>query len=212
MRRNLRNASGRRPNPLRELVAGQRRSAEIAVSRQRAEQLKKDLPALIEDQVGEHIQKLEVRLLKDFQTLGQRAIEESTAVLNEQLNERIDTLEQISSIQSRTIVNLRDSSKSADQKVSTVVTNIEKALSGAVPGFRLEASPYAAQMLQPSVELVKAEPQGLEEMKGRVGFCPNCTSTKVRRAYRHGLFEEFLRLFFIAPFRCRTCRHKFYRF
>ena len=147
--------------------------------------------------------------------MGQKAIEQSTAVLNEQLNGRIETLEQISSIQSRTITNLRDSSKIADQKVSSVVNSIEKTLSEAVPGFRLEASQFAAlpQIESPTELGQGADPLDLEESeRAAYGFCPNCTSTKVRRAYRHGLWEEFLRLFFIAPFRCRACRHKFYRF
>jgi hypothetical protein len=212
MRRNQRNIPGRRLNPLRELMNEQQRSAEIARSRLRAERLKSELPSLIEDQVGEHMQKLESKLLNDFKQMGQKAIEQSTAVLNEQLNERIETLEQISSIQSRTITNLRDSSKINDQKVTSVVNSIEKTLSDAVPGFRLEASQYALPQIESPRALVIADPLDLEEQKGQYGYCPNCTSTKVRRAYRHGIWEEFLRLFFIAPFRCRACRHKFYRF
>ncbi len=180
--------------------------------RDRAEQLKANLPGLIEDQVGEHLQKLETKLLKDFKQMGQKAIDESTAVLNEQLSDRIETLEQISSIQSKTIVNLRDSSKSADQKVSAVVNSIEKTLSEAVPGFRLEAAQYPQPQIEAQTDVVRADLQEFEGLKGKYGFCPNCTSTNVRRAYRHGLWEEFLRLFFIAPFRCRACRHKFYRF
>ena len=194
------------------MVTDQKRAAEAARTRERAEKLKAGLPALIEDQVGEHIQKLETKLLQDFKEMGQKAIDESTAVLNEQLNERIETLEQISSIQSRTIVNLRDSSKSADEKVSAVVNSIEKTLSEAVPGFRLEAAQYPQPQIEAATEIIQADPQELEGLKGKYGFCPHCTSTNVRRAYRHGLWEEFLRLFFIAPFRCRACRHKFYRF
>jgi hypothetical protein len=212
MRRNQRNAPSRRANPLRDMVADQKRAAEALRARERAEQLKADLPSLIEDQVGEHIQKLESKLLKDFKQMGQRAIEESTAVLNEQLSDRIETLEQISSIQSQTIVNLRDSSKAAEQKVSSAVDSIEKTLSGAVPGFRLEASQYAQPQIEAQTALIKSDALELEDVKGKYGFCPNCTSTNVRRAYRKGLWEEFLRLFFIAPFRCRACRHKFYRF
>lgn len=213
MRRNQRNVPGRKLNPLREVLQEQQRAAEAARARQRAEKLKSELPSLIEDQVGEHIQKLESKLLNDFRQMGKKAIEESTAVINEQLNERIETLEEISSLQSRTLTNLRDSSKLAEQKVSSVVNNIEKTLSDAVPGFRLEASQFAAPLLdEPRTELIRAEPREVDELKGQYGFCPNCTSTNVRRAYRHGLWEEFLRLFFIAPFRCRACRHKFYRF
>lgn len=213
VRRNQRNVPGRRLNPLRELMTEQQRSTEIVRSRLRTERLKSELPSLIQDQVGEHMQKLESKLLKDFAHMGQKAIEESTAVLNDQLNERIETLEQISSIQSRTITNLRDHSKLAEKKVSSAVHSIEKTLSDAVPGFRLEASQYAAApQIAAANELVVADPQELDEVKSQSGFCPNCTSTRVRRAYRHGLWEEFLRLFFIAPFRCRACRHKFYRF
>ena len=212
MRRNQRNAPSLRVNPLRELVTDQKRTAEVARVRERAKQLKANLPLLIEDQVGEHIQKLETKLLKDFRQMGQRAIDESTAVLNGQLSERIDTLEQISSIQFRTITNLRDSSKVAEQKVSSVVHSIEKTLSDAVPGFRLEASQYAQPLIESRMDVIRADPRELEELKGKYGFCPNCTSTNVRRAYRHGLWEQFLRLFFIAPFRCRACRRKFYRF
>jgi hypothetical protein len=211
-RRNQRNTPGRKTNPLREIAADQRRALEAARTRARAEKLKEELPSLIEDRVGEHIQKLESKLLQDFKQLGQRAIEQGTAVLNEQLNERIETLEQISSIQSRTLVKLRDSSKVAEEKVSSAVDSIEKTLSGAVPGFRLEASQYAAPQIEARTEIIKADPRDIEETKGKYGFCPNCTSTNIRRAYRHGMFEEFLRLFFIAPFRCRACRHKFYRF
>jgi hypothetical protein len=109
-------------------------------------------------------------------------------------------------------VNLRDSSRVAEQKVSSVVNSIEKTLSDAVPGFRLEASQYPQPQIESNTEVIKADPRDLEELKGKHGFCPNCTSTNVRRAYRQGLWEEFLRLFFIAPFRCRACRHKFYRF
>jgi len=212
MRRNQRNTPARRSNPLREMVTDQKRAAEAARMRDRAEQLKANLPGLIEDQVGEHLQKLETKLLKDFKQMGQKAIDESTAVLNEQLSDRIETLEQISSIQSKTIVNLRDSSKSADQKVSAVVNSIEKTLSEAVPGFRLEAAQYPQPQIEAQTDVVRADLQEFEGLKGKYGFCPNCTSTNVRRAYRHGLWEEFLRLFFIAPFRCRACRHKFYRF
>jgi uncharacterized coiled-coil protein SlyX len=224
MNRNPRSTQGRRPNPLSDLVAEKKRSAEMARARQRAAQLSANLPDIINEQVGEHIQKLENKLLKDFQQLGQRAIEESTNVLNETLNDRIETLEQISAIQSKTIVNLRDSSKIADQKVSTVVNSIEKTLSAAVPGFRLEASAFATPLITSAgngsaattssgAEMVKADPQDLEEVRmGKNGYCPKCTSTQVRRANRSGIWEEFLRLFFIAPFRCRACRHKFYRF
>jgi hypothetical protein len=212
MRRNHRNLPGRRVNPLREMVADQKRALEAAKTRERAEKLKAELPSLIQDRVGEHISKLENKLLSDFREMGQRAIDESTAVLNDQLGSRLDTLEQISSIQTRTIGNLRDSSRVAEQKVSSVVNSIEKTLADVVPGFRLEASQYPQPQIEASSPFVKDEEREVDEVGSKYGFCPNCTSTNVRRAYRKGIWEEILRVFFIAPFRCRACRHKFYRF
>jgi hypothetical protein len=217
MRRNPRLPSGRRDNPLRQLVNEQQRAAEASRSLARVEELRTELPALIENQVGEHFQKLEDKLLKDFQEMGQRAIEESTAVISEQLNERIETLEEISALQHETITHLRDTSRIADKKVTAVVSSIEKTLSGVVPGFQLEPpasipSSGPALLEESNTALVLSEPQELEELNGKYGFCPKCTSTRIRRAYRHGVWENLLRLFFIAPFRCRACRHKFYRF
>ncbi len=225
MRRNSRNILGRRPNPLRELVAEQRRTAELLRNRERTEQLKEDLPAIIESRVGEHMQKLEDRLLQDFRDLGKKAVEQGTTALNDQLNGRLETLEKISALQSKTIVNLRDSSRVAEQKVSTVVNSIERTLAGAVPGFQLEPpahpalpdslgfQPAISPQLEARTDMVKADSMEMEETPpGTHGYCPACTSANVRRAYRSGMWDEFLRLFFIAPFRCRACRHKFYRF
>jgi hypothetical protein len=224
MRRNPRNSPLRRLNPLQELINERQRADEIAQSRNRVQQLKSDLPLFIQDCVGEHMEKLETKLLSDFKELGQRAIEVSAAVLNKQLSERIQTLEKVSALQFGTIVKLRDSSKAADQKVGAVVNVIEKSLGGVVPGFKLEPPAYPPlpsvppsrhsqfQLSEPRTEVVKAWTQEPGELSARLGFCPNCTSTNVRRANRSGIFENFLRLFFIAPFRCRACRHKFYQF
>jgi len=212
MRRSNRNSLARRPNPFRDLAAPRRSRLEAEVealrTQQQAARLKAELPALIEDRVGEHIQKLENKLLKDFEQMGQRAVDESTAVLSESLNDRLETLEQISSIQSKTIGNLRDSSRAAEQKVSSVVNSIEQTLSNAVPGFRLEPSRYA----QPQIEKPAPVPDPEDAEAGKYGFCPCCTSTNVRRAYRQGIWEQILRAFFFAPYRCRACRQKFYKF
>ncbi|MDP9054153.1 MAG: hypothetical protein M3N93_07590 [Acidobacteriota bacterium] len=196
---------------MREIAADQRQALESARTRERAAKLQHELPSLIQDRVGEHISKLENKLLSDFREMGQRAIDQSTAVLNDQLGGRIDTLEQISSIQTKTIGNLRDSSRVAEQKVSSVVTSIENTLSAAVPGFRLEESKFANAQSEATSPFI-ADEEREEDFSGKYGFCPNCTSTNVRRAYRKGLWEEMLRLFFLAPYRCRACRHKFYRF
>lgn len=283
--RRPRNLPSPASNPLRDLVRHKSRAAEAARERRRVQELKSELPSIIQERVGEQILKLESRLLTEVKEIGQRAVEESTAAISEQLNGRIETLEKVSALQTKTLAGLRDSSEIAERKVSDVVDQIEKSLASVVPGFELEpraprpetrraelptarteapeiedpaipvpehdatagrpnkveywppavrrlkmpqappvviadrlhfstvgaADPHP-QFLPEPAEIMVAEPTDISEVAGKFGFCPNCTSTDVRRANRKGIFEEFLRLFFIAPFRCRACRHKFYRF
>jgi hypothetical protein len=307
--RRPRNLPAPRPNPLRDLVTQKNRAIDAARERRRVQDLKNDLPSIIQERVGEQIQKLESRLITEVQELGQRAIEESAAALTDQLSGRIETLEKVSAMQTQTLASLRDTSEAAERKVSAAVDQIEHSLAGIVPGFELEpstlpplpppqpdANPYTGgatagrtmpdsrsytggatagraipvnrprgvplrslagtvvalddtftlgdtmldkmppmpnkgrldfmavapaaaggmhpQFLPeaPSMEIVPAEALDLREAVGKNGFCPNCTSVDVRRSVRKGMFDEFLRLFSIAPFRCRSCRHKFYRF
>ncbi|MGD1096035.1 MAG: response regulator [Bryobacteraceae bacterium] len=41
--------------------------------------------------------------------------------------------------------------------------------------------------------------------------CPNCGWKHVRPSPRRGLFDGVMRGFYLAPFRCRKCRLRFYR-
>jgi len=41
--------------------------------------------------------------------------------------------------------------------------------------------------------------------------CPACRSTEVRRSARWGFLDAVLTCLFLAPFRCRVCRGRFYR-
>ena len=124
-----------------------------------------------------------------------------------------------------------------------MVTNLESALQGTVPGFRIEGAekvpttavvpagekeatetgfrlaplkdlPPAMIEIGDSASMVKSDTRQMTESEAAKIklYCPKCTSVNVRRTNRSGMWEEFLRLFFIAPFRCRSCRHKFYRF
>ena len=38
--------------------------------------------------------------------------------------------------------------------------------------------------------------------------CPKCSSNSVRRA-RRGAFEHLISVFYVYPFRCKACRHRF---
>jgi hypothetical protein len=215
--RRTRSSPGRTSNPLRELLAERNRAAESARLRQREreDKDKEDLPSLIDERVGEQMEKLETRLVEGFREMGKRVVEQGTEALTSSLDGRIRELEQISQVQTGNVNRLRDSSRLSEQKVSGVVNSIEKALSDAVPGFRLAPPSHMPRQLSPApetAELVVAPDRAIEDPRIPNSYCPKCTSTNVRRASRSGMWEQFLRLFFIAPFRCRACRHKFYRF
>jgi predicted RNA-binding Zn-ribbon protein involved in translation (DUF1610 family) len=40
--------------------------------------------------------------------------------------------------------------------------------------------------------------------------CPKCGSSDIRRARSEGALSAFLRIFGRWPFRCRSCRRRFY--
>lgn len=42
--------------------------------------------------------------------------------------------------------------------------------------------------------------------------CPNCGWAEARRSPRRGALDILLRVLFLAPYRCRSCRVRFYRF
>ena len=214
--RRPRNSPGRSANPLRDLLAERNRAADLARVRRRTPSLPDDLPSLIDHRVGEQMEKLETRLVEGFREMGQKVVEQSTQALSSQLEGRISQLEKISVSQTESITHLRDSSRESEQKVSSVVNSIERTLSDAVPGFRLpppqsHLPPQFAPAPDPKA-LTKAEDRFVEDGRVPNAYCPKCTSSNVRRASRSGMWEEFLRLFFISPFRCRACWHKFYRF
>ena len=213
--RRPRNSHGK-SNPIRNLIAERNRASGIVRARDRGQIMKEDLPALIDERVGDQIDKLETRLVDGFREMGQRVVEQSTDVLTSQLGGRLDQLEHISVIQTDTINKLKDSSKLTEQRMSGVVNSIEKALGDAVPGFRLEPPSHLPPQLNPPQqheprELITQD-QAFADGKLPDVYCPRCTSVNVRRANRSGMWDELLRLFFVAPFRCRACRHKFYRF
>jgi hypothetical protein len=39
--------------------------------------------------------------------------------------------------------------------------------------------------------------------------CPNCSREYVKRVHRQGIYERFSSVFYIYPFRCQLCSHRF---
>jgi hypothetical protein len=216
--RRQRTLPGRVANPVRELLAERTRAAELARQKQRDRAdlpALANLPSLIDEKVGEQMEKLETRLVEGFREIGKKVVLEGTEALTSSLDGRISHLEKISLLQTDNVNRMRDSSRVAEEKVAGVVTSLERALSDAVPGFRLSPPSHLPPQLAAAAgcqELTEAPDRSVEDLRIPNTFCPKCTSTNVRRATRAGMWEEFLRLFFVAPFRCRACRHKFYRF
>ena len=48
--------------------------------------------------------------------------------------------------------------------------------------------------------------------KDRRLMCPKCGWSNIRPSLRHGIIDGLLSIARLAPFRCRNCRHRFYRF
>jgi ribosomal protein L33 len=44
-----------------------------------------------------------------------------------------------------------------------------------------------------------------------VPICPKCRSNQYVRRSRRGISDVALSLFFLYPFRCESCGHRFYR-
>lgn len=171
-----------------------------------ADRITAHIPASVVVMVDECLDKLEGRLLAEFQKKTQKVIEDSITALTRNLDGRIESVEHASQIQSQTLAALRDCSRLTDQKVGTVATAIEQTLSQAVPGFRLEPSKLPLS-LQKSAQLDVPAPEHRAACRQ---ICPRCLSTSVRRAHRSGLWYDLLRFFDIFRFRCRACRRQFY--
>jgi len=58
---------------------------------------------------------------------------------------------------------------------------------------------------------VHSEPEFDPEEEPERPACPKCGSLDIRRSRGNSLWAYFLALFGRSPFRCRSCRVKFYR-
>ena len=52
--------------------------------------------------------------------------------------------------------------------------------------------------------------QDEERAKPHKPFCPKCGSTDIRVSQSHKTLDDLLRSFSLKPFRCRSCRKRFY--
>jgi CheY-like chemotaxis protein len=50
------------------------------------------------------------------------------------------------------------------------------------------------------------------EVVPEIKICPHCGWSNVRPSSRRGLLDSVLAIMFLTPFRCRNCRHRFFRF
>ena len=146
--------------------------------------------SLIEQQVGRQFQQFELELLRNFQRVTEHIAQENARALADQIENRLQTLENISARQSAMLARLSAPGQ----------------LAGA-PALETAAVPDSADGT-----VIVDEPARVNAIEYPSLYCPRCMGRHIRRANRANLFEECLRLLGIAPFRCRACRHKFYRF
>jgi hypothetical protein len=53
--------------------------------------------------------------------------------------------------------------------------------------------------------------RAMEDFEQEDLACPHCGSTNIRRSRNIGMWAAIQRIFGRWPFRCRSCRRKFYR-
>jgi hypothetical protein len=147
--------------------------------------------SLVEQQVGRQFQQFEIELLQNFQRITEHIARENARALAQHFENRIQTLESISARQSAVLARL------------------------SAPGQLAWApAPGAAEVeagTRPDSADAAAEPGRPSAIEYPSLHCPRCTSRHIRRASRANFFEQLLRVLGFAPFRCRSCRHKFYR-
>jgi hypothetical protein len=151
-----------------------------------AAELELGVRALVEQQVGRQFEQFEIALLRNFQQAMAYIAHENARALGNQLESRIQILELLSARQSATLARLSEGSQTSNTGLPVPW------LPAPEPGVELTPARHAVEY--PSL------------------LCPRCSSNHVRRANRSGFLEELLRVLGLAPFRCRGCRHKFYRF
>jgi hypothetical protein len=59
------------------------------------------------------------------------------------------------------------------------------------------------------MENAESQEQGREELQKL--FCPNCGSVDVRMSQSHRTLDSLLQSFSLRPYRCRSCRKRFYK-
>jgi hypothetical protein len=149
--------------------------------------------SLVEQQVGRHFEQFEIALLKNFQRVTEHIAQENARALADQLESRLQMLESISARQSAILARLSAPGQLAGAPMAATTREAEDQPEPA-GGISGPDEPSRSNVVEyPSLH------------------CPRCTSRHIRRASRTNFFEQCMRLLGMAPFRCRSCRHKFYR-
>ena len=151
--------------------------------------------SLVEQQIGRHFAQFEIELLKNFQRVTEHIAQENARALADQIEDRLQMLESISARQAALLARLSVPGQLAGVPVEpeTVASEDKR-----MPDFAGIAS-------------LPQEPDRGNAVEYPSLSCPRCTSRHIRRATRSNFLEQSMRLFGLAPFRCRSCRHKFYR-
>jgi hypothetical protein len=154
--------------------------------------------SLVEQQVGRQFAQFEIELLKNFQRVTEHIAQENARALADQLENRILMLESISARQAALLARLSAPGQLAGSPASS-------------PESQSATSEDKTMPDSAGVAFGPDERARLTAVEYPSLHCPRCTSRHIRRATRTNFLEQSMRLFGLAPFRCRSCRHKFYR-
>ena len=70
----------------------------------------------------------------------------------------------------------------------------------------------SANQIQLRAVVTKVAPNGSSVRAMTYRNCPRCGRSDVRESRRRGVLDRLLACVGLAPYRCRACRHRFYRF
>ena len=226
--RQLENAAELKPQlqanqeTIKELEAGQQHlSDQLRVSEsllsETTSQYKEvaDRNVQLESDLDESRQQIDKLVVKNNELLGM------TSSLSSKLAARERTLEELQTIQDRLpgIESDNQRLRSANQELQQEIANLKTQLATTESGFNeavtqaRETTGYDTKLQTEVSELnhqLQAGQETIKEPEQQSLVCPKCSSDHVKRVSRIG-HERLISLFYIYPFRCEACRHRFRR-
>jgi hypothetical protein len=171
-----------------------------------------DLAALVQRQVDAQMEVLGRKLTEDIALRGQEVVNQTVTAVAKKLESRVEAVERDATQQLRELSKLQESTGVMANQIDAAANAVQRSLGAVAPPAAI-APPPATSLWGPSLLPAAPSPRSVERRSPnrKQYVCPHCKSADLRPSEREGLYEEFLRLFFIKPLRCRRCLRRYFR-